>query len=535
MSREKKQSFMGGVTIMAISTIFVKICGAIYKIPLNNILRAEGLVHFQSAYNIYAILLTVSTTGLPLALSKLVSEAHAANRRTQIRRCFYTAMSLFVILGIAGTAVMFFFADQLAVAINNSLASGAIRALSISVISVSIMCAYRGFAQGRQNMLPTAVSQFIEAFFKMVVGLPLAWYIIRLGRPLEDGAAAAILGVSAGTVLAMFYMILNYRKHRGPILWGTDVPQSYGTIVKRLLGLGIPITIGQASMSLLNMLDQTICLGQLQNVLGLGERAAANLYGEYSFSNTLFNLPAAFLPTITVSLIPAISVAVVQKNHREINQIVSTSFRLIAVLAIPAGVGLSVLAGPILLMLYPAEQETAVAATYHLHLLGIASIFVCIMLLTNSIMQARGKVQLPGYTMILGGIVKVAINYVLVGNPDVNIKGAPLGTLICYGLIALVNLAIVHRLLEEKPNYFFIFVKPVIASAIMGAAAWASHGLLSQLIGGSYMKDSLCTLCAVGIAVMVYLILVIALRMITREDLKMIPHGEKLARLLHVK
>ena len=183
-------------------------------------------------------------------------------------------------------------------AINNSLASGAIRALSISVISVSIMCAYRGFAQGRQNMLPTAVSQFIEAFFKMVVGLPLAWYIIRLGRPLEDGAAAAILGVSAGTVLAMFYMILNYRKLRGPILWGTDVPQSYGTIVKRLLGLGIPITIGQASMSLLNMLDQTICLGQLQNVLGLGERAAANLYGEYSFSNTLFNLPAAFLPKI---------------------------------------------------------------------------------------------------------------------------------------------------------------------------------------------------------------------------------------------
>ena len=271
------------------------------------------------------------------------------------------------------------------------------------------------------------------------------------------------------------------------------------------------------------------------NAAALGERAAANLYGEYSFSNTLFNLPAAFLPTITVSLIPAISVAVVQKNHREINQIVSTSFRLIAVLAIPAGVGLSVLAGPILLMLYPAEQETAVAATYHLHLLGIASIFVCTMLLTNSIMQAHGKVQLPVYTMILGGIVKVAINYVLVGNPDVNIKGAPLGTLICYGLIALVNLAIVHRLLEEKPNYFFIFVKPVIASAIMGAAAWASHGLLSQLIGGSYMKDSLCTLCAVGIAVMVYLILVIALRMITREDLKMIPHGEKLARLLHVK
>ncbi len=535
MSREKKQSFMGGVTIMAISTIFVKICGALYKIPLNNILGEKGVTHFMSAYNIYAVLLTLSTTGLPLALSKLISEAHSTNRRTQIRRCFYTAMALFVILGIAGSAVMFFFAEELAAMMNNSLAYWPIKALSISVVCVSIMCAYRGFAQGRQNMVPTAVSQFIEAFFKMVVGLPLAWYFIHLGKSLEIGAAGAILGVSAGSVLAMLYMIFNYRKNRGPILWGTDVPQSYGTIVKRLLGLGIPITIGQASMSILNLLDQAIILGQLQDVLGLTEDAAAGLCGQYTFSSTLFNLPAAFLPAVTVSLIPAISVAVVRQNHGEVNRIVSTSFRLIAALAIPAGVGLSVLAGPILLMLYPSKQQTAVAATYHLHMLGIASIFVCIMLLTNSIMQAHGKVKLPIYTMILGGVVKVAINYMLVGNPDINIKGAPIGTLACYGLVALVNLAIVHRLLEEKPNYFFIFSKPVIASAAMGAAAWASHGLLSGVIGGSYMKNSLCTLCAVGIAVVVYLILVIALRMITKADLKMIPHGDKLAKLLHVR
>ena len=535
MSREKKQSFMGGVTIMAISTIFVKICGALYKIPLGNILGDEGLTYFQSAYSIYAVLLTLSTTGLPLALSKLISEAHAANRRTQIRRCFYTAMILFVALGIAGTAVMFFFAEELAALMHNSLAYWSIRALSVSVICVSILCAYRGFAQGRQNMVPTAVSQFIEALFKLVIGLPLAWYIIHEGRSLEFGAAGAIIGVSAGTVLAMLYMIVNYRRHRGPILWGTDVPQSNGTIVRRLLGLGIPITIGQASMSLLNLLDQTMIMGQLQNVLGLAERQAARLYGQYTFSSNLFNLPSAFLPAVTVSLIPAISVAVVQKNHTEIKRIVSTSFRLIAVLAIPAGVGLSALAGPILLMLYPSKQEAAMAATYHLHYLGLASIFVCLMLLTNSIMQAHGKVRLPIYTMILGGAVKVAINYVLVGNPDINIKGAPIGTLACYGLIALVNLTIVHRLLEEKPNYLFIFAKPAIASAVMGAAAWASHGLLSRFIGGSYMKNSLCTLCAVGLAVVVYLVLVIALRMITREDLKMIPHGDKLAKLLHVR
>ena len=193
-----------------------------------------------------------------------------------------------------------------------------------------------------------------------------------------------------------------------------------------------------------------------------------------------------------------------------------------------------VLAGPLFLLLYPSRRETAIAATYHLQMLGIASIFVCVMLLTNSIMQAHGRVNLPIYTMFAGGALKVGINYTLVSNPDINIKGAPIGTLICYGLIALLNLAIVSHMLEKKPNYLAIFAKPVIASAAMGGTAWAVHGLLRHVLHGGYVKESLCTMLAVGAAVIVYLILVIALRMITREDLKMIPHGAKLAKLLRL-
>lgn len=534
MSREKKQSFMGGVTVMAISTVFVKICGALYKIPLNNILGDEGVTHFNSAYNIYALLLTLSTAGLPLALSKLISEADATNRRTQMRRCFHAAMGVFVVLGAVGSAVMLLFTEQLAAMLHNSLAYWPIKCLGVSVICVSVMCAYRGFAQGRQNMVPTAVSQFIEAFAKLAVGLPLAWYLIRSGYPLEIGAAGAIVGVSAGIVLAMLYMVANYRKYRGPIMWGTDRAQSYGTIIRRLLALGIPITIGQAGMSLFNTLDQSIILGQLQNVLGMTEQAAAKLYGQYIFSSTLFNLPSSFLPAVAVSLVPAVTAAVTRRDHREVNRVVTTSFRLIAMLAIPAGTGLSVLAGPILLLLYPSRRETAIAATYHLQMLGIASIFVCVMLLTNSIMQAHGRVNLPIYTMFAGGALKVGINYTLVSNPDINIKGAPIGTLICYGLIALLNLAIVSHMLEKKPNYLAIFAKPVIASSAMGGTAWAVHGLLRHVLHGGYVKESLCTMLAVGAAVIVYLILVIALRMITREDLKMIPHGAKLAKLLRL-
>lgn len=526
---------MGGVTVLAISTVFVKLCGALYQIPLGNILGEEGITHFNSAYNIYSVLLTLSTAGLPLALSKLISEANATGRRNQMRRCFNTAMALFVAIGIVGTAIMLLFTEQLAAWLNNSMAYWPIKALGVSVICVSIMCAYRGFAQGRQNMVPTAVSQFIEAFFKLVIGLPLAWYLIHIGKGLEIGAAGAIVGVSAGIVLAMIYMVIDYRKHRGPILWGTDKAQSHATILKRLLALGIPITIGQAGMSLLNLIDQKIILGQLQNVMGLTELEAAALYGQYTLSSKLYNLLPAFLPAVAISLVPAISVAVTRQDHREVGRVVSTSFRLISVLAVPAGVGLSVLAGPILKMLYPLQPKAAVAATYHLHLLGIASIFMCIMLLTNSIMQAHGKVQLPIYTMLIGGVVKVGINYLLVGNPNINIKGAPIGTLVCYALIALINLAIVARLLEKKPNYPAIFFKPVLASAVMGAAAWASHGLLGRILTGGYAKESLATLLSICAAVAVYLILVVALRMVTREDLKMIPKGEKLARILHIR
>lgn len=539
---------MGGVTVLAISTVFVKLCGALYKIPLNNILGDQGVTHFMSAYNIYAFLLTLSTAGLPLALSKLISEANATNRQNQIRRCLRTALVLFVSMGAVGSAAMLLFTEELAAWMNNSMAYYPIKALGISVVCVTIMCAFRGYAQGRQNMVPTAVSQFLEAFFKLVVGLPLAWLLIRQGMGIEFGAAGAIVGVSIGTVLATLYMAINYFRSR-PTLQGGDTPQSYGMILRRLLGLGIPITIGQAGMSLLNLLDQKIIMGQLQSLtekqIASGtlapmtameiEGASSALYGQYTFSSTLFNLPASFLPAVAISLVPAISVAVARKEHREVNRVVTTSFRLIGMLALPAGVGMSVLAGPILQLLYPAQTAAATAATYHLQILGIASIFVCIMLLTNSIMQAHGKVYLPICTMLIGGTAKVVINYILVGNPAINIKGAPIGTLVCYCLIALINLIIVRNMLAEKPNYFAIFFKPVLASTVMGAAAWASHGLLSRAFSGGYGANALATFLAIGIAVAVYFILVLALRIITAEDLRMIPKGEKIARLLRIR
>ena len=187
MSKEKKQSFIGGTMILAIAVAVVKVIGALYKIPLGNILGTEGMTHFNSAYNIYSVLLSISTAGLPLAVSKLVSEARALGRYNQSRRVLSVAMWLFVVLGAAGTSLMFFWAEPLAAAMNNTLAYWPIRALSVSVVCVCVMSAFRGYTQGQGNMMPSAISQVIEAAFKLVVGLLLAWYFVSAGLGVDIG------------------------------------------------------------------------------------------------------------------------------------------------------------------------------------------------------------------------------------------------------------------------------------------------------------------------------------------------------------
>ena len=530
MSKEKKQTFLGATATLGLAVIVVKIIGALYKIPLNNILGDEGVTYFNASYKIYSFLLSLSTAGLPVALSKLVAESRALGKYNQSRKLLRLALILFTAIGAVGTAVMFFFTADLAALMNNSLAYAPIKALSFSVVCVCMMSAFRGYTQGSENMVPSAISQVIEAVFKLVVGLALAWYLVDAGFGLDIGAAGAIMGVTISTVLALGYMIVSHLRHRGDTPASTDVPQRYRTLLKRLLAIGIPITIGASGMSLITLIDQSLIMGRLQDVLGLTERAAAALNGQYEFSMTLFNLPSSFIPPITMSLVPAVSAALTRRDHRRVGKLVNTSLRLTTLLAFPAGVGLSVLAGPILILLYPAQYDAAVAATYHLQILGLASVFVCIMLLTNAILQAHGRAKVPIITMLIGGAVKVAANFILVGNPDINIKGAPIGTLLCYALICLLNLICINRVLVSRPSYAQLFLKPLLATAGMAVVAKVSYDLLSAPLG-----NSLATLGAIALAAVVYVVLVMLLRIITREDLEMLPKGEKLAKFLHVR
>lgn len=537
-NQSKKQTFLAGTAILAAAVAAVKLIGFFYKIPLNNILGAEGKTYFNTAYEIYNVLLTVSTAGLPLAISKLTSEAHAQGRENEKRKIFRTAIWLFFGLGLAGALLMFFGAGALANFQNNEAAYWPIRALAPAVFCVCLLACMRGYTQGQGNMKPTAISQVLEALCKLGIGLPLAWYLLNtLGMGLEFGAAGAILGVTIGTVASMLFLIAYLATHpnRAESL---DTPRSSGALMKRILAIGVPITLSNSAMSIITLVDTKVILGQLQHALGMTEDAASILKGQYSYAMDMPNMVASFVYPVTMSLIPFAAAALARKDHTGAGRIISSAFRLIAILALPAGIGLSVLSTPIMRLVLPAQPEDALAAGPHLQLLGIACIFICIMILTNAILQTYGKEKLPILTVIIGGVVKVVMNYILVGNPDINIHGAPVSTLCCYMVIAGLNLFFVWKYSPEKPRYFQIFAKPVVASVLMGAAAWAGYGFLDRALesgGTSYVGNAVATLGGILAGVVVYFVLVIALRILRAEDLRGVPHGEKLVRLLHLK
>lgn len=536
MSTQKKQSFLGGAAILAAAVVIVKAIGAFYKLPLNNILGAQGKTYFNTAYYIYNVLLTISTAGLPLAISKLTSEAHAQGRENEKRKIFRTAIWLFFALGLCGSLLMYFKAAALADFMENSMAYLPIRALAPAVFCVCLLACMRGYTQGQGNMKPTAASQVLEALCKLGIGLPLAWYVLSMGASLDTGAAGAILGVTVGTVISMLFLIGYLLRHRSPSA-SLDVPSGSGTLMRKILAIGIPITLSNSAMSLISAIDTKIVMGRLQGGLLLTEEAAATLNGQYGFAMDMVNMAASFVYPVTMSLIPFAAAAMARKDYREADHTVSSAFRLIALLALPAGVGLSVLSTPIMKLVLPSQQTDAVAAGPHLQILGIACIFICVMILTNAILQTYGKVRIPIFTVIAGGATKIAMNYVLVGNPDINIHGAPISTLCCYMVIVGLNLFFVWKYSPQKPRYLALFLKPAIASAAMGGAAWACQGLVYRAMSGhsDFGANALSTLLGIGAGVLVYGVLVLTLGILRAEDLRSIPHGEKLIKILRLK
>lgn len=531
---EKKQNYLHGAAILTAGVIIMKVLGAIYKIPIGNLLGDEGNAMFTSAYTVYSVFLALATAGLPVALSRMISESDTRGRQLQIRRTFSVALWAFFVLGAISSGIMFFFPEWLAGILNNPDAALSIRVLSPSVLLVCLTSAYRGFIQGHGNMIPTTVGQVLEVLIKVVVGLALAWVFARAGAERAVTSAGAIFGVTAGSLAVLVYMVIAKRKNYKPAPAAEpDVPDSRGEIFKELLRIGIPIALSSIVLSIINLIDSGLCMARLQNAAGFSYVDAKVLYGVYGKAQYIFNIPAAFITPLTISVIPAIAGQIALNNRTEASKISEDSLRISMALSLPMGIGLAVISEPAMKVLYPGANEAGPAL---LCVLGIASVFVCFSLMTTAVLQATGREKLTAYSIIAGGLVKIAINWVLVAIPEVNIYGAPVGTLGCYLTMCLFNLVFIFRSFDKKPSILNIIARPLLASAVMGAAAYGVYYALAGVLDYSqriYMTAGMCL--AVLVAVAVYAVLAIKLRAVTAEDMKLIPKGEKLAKLLHMK
>ena len=593
MAAAKPNTFFGGAAILAMGILVVKVIGLFYKIPLVNIIGSEGSADFNNAYNIYSVLLTISTAGLPVAVSKMVSEANALGRQNQVHKVFRLSLAAFLTLGVVSFLIMYFGSEQLAGMMHDSLAAAGIRALAPAVICVGCLSAFRGYAQGHGNMTPTAVSQILEALCKLVIGLGLAYWLVRAGQPSHVAAAGAITGVTVGTILALAYMIFNVVSTRMREEKDTqDAPDSARRILSTLMKIAIPITISSSMVGIVTVIDSALVQGQIQKVLisdpdswalyqqvvdfvpleaardawqqavssgaaaeavsqlyGAVELAAENisrsLYGNYSGALTIYNLPLSLMAAITASVIAAVSAALARRDRRGAARITGSALRITALLAFPMGVGLFVLGTPIIRLIFP-ELDASVAGPL-LSTLGIASIFVCLMLVCNSVLQAHGFINLPVVIMALGGVVKIVTNYNLVAVPTIGISGAPVGNVLCFGLCMVLDLVVIARVIHGRPDYLPLLAKPAAAAGVMGLGAWAVYGLLSKLLSYEEVTQAgetiqtlgktgngIAVMGAILIAVIIYAVLVVALRAISREDLSLMPKGDKIAKILRL-
>ena len=550
MAGKKGQNYLHGAAILTLGVVIMKILGFFYKVPLGNLLGDEGYSMFMGAYSIYNIFFTLATAGLPVALSRLVAEADARGRVQQEEKTFRVALASFTVLGLVFGAVLFFFPNWLAtVYLENPDAGPSVRAMAPAILLVCMVSAYRGYCQGNGNMLPTTVDEVLEVLFKVISGLIIAVLVLRSFHPgdpmaLPMGSAGAIFGVSIGSTVSLLYMVLYKKRHysrlaapftAGIVHPGSDTNRgkvdSAGKIVSDLFRIGVPIAFGACILAILNSVDSKLCMNRLQSAAGFSYREAKILYGVYGKAQTLFNLPAAFITPLTISIVPAISGALSKGEKTTAAHVSENSVRIAAVMAAPMGIGLAVLAGPIMAVLFPGSH---LAGEGLLRVMGFASFFVCLLLMENAILQASGGEKLTMRTMIIGGVVKIVVNWFLVAQRPINIHGAPIGTLVSYLVMVLINYVFLCRRLRERPKLTHILVKPLAASTLMGLTAWAVYGLGSRLLHGGRIGTLLSMAAAILVAIAVYFVVVVVWRMITKEDMALLPGGEKLAKLLHM-
>ncbi len=525
--QNKKQTFLQGAIILLVANLMVKIIGALFKIPLQHLLLDEGMGVFNVAYQFYTAMFVISTAGVPVALSKMVSESYTLGRNKEIRSIIRIAGLVFITLGGLCSAFLYFGAGWIGDVIQNPAAVLPMKAVAPSVFFVACISIVRGYYQGKSDMMPTAMSQLVEALGKLFLGLGFAAFGMYKGVAVEVCTALAILGITIGEGIAAIGIWVYYLRDPARHARGKSAEYRGGKkLVHNLLWLVIPITLTNSVTSLTTLVDTTMVVSRLQSI-GYSLSEANELFGMYNGKAfTMYNLPQTLIVALSISIVPAIAGAMAQHDHALTAKNLGSAMRIAMLIALPAGTGYFILSGPIIDMLFAGDPNVGAAC---LRVLSFAIPFVALVSLTNAVLQAAGRVRVPVISMLIGGVIKVIVNYTLVGMPNVNIYGAPFGTLVCYAFITTVNL-IVLRKYVRLPSLDKLLIRPMAACIGMGAGAFITYKLVSGLLG-----NTVGVALAICVAGALYLVLLLALGALEKDDVLMMPKGQKLARLLRLK
>lgn len=519
---KKSHTFVYGAIVLGVCSFLAKLMGAVFRIPLTHILGAEGMGLYQMVFPLYALLLTISSGGLPSALSRIIAEKTTKNQTDLARKAFTTALITLTGFGIICSLVVLIFHRLIALAQGNSSAALSYIAIAPSIVFVAVISAFRGYFQGKQNMFPSALSQIIEQFVKMAAGLSLAYALKGYG--LTMGVFGAVLGVTLSELVAMIVIVWQYfqDKERLKLSYPKGELNKY---VKLIYAISIPMTISSIIMPITQLIDSVLVINILSQ--SLSTQVSTTLYGLFSGTvGSLVNMPVVLLISISIALIPSIVASKAKGHISAVEAKSALALKLTIILSLPCFVGLLIYSRPIIDFLYGGSlkvsqvNEPLVAARL-LSIYSVSVVFVSVLTVTSSILQSLGYNFVPVKNLLIGAAIKIMLNFFLLDL--LGIYGAPFSSLACYATAMTLNLISLKKRIKIRWEITNFVLKPLIAAGLMGLCAYYSYQLFN------YVFDyRLALIIAIGLSVVVFLGLCLAMNILSDQEIADIPILKKL-------
>ncbi len=520
---EFTKGMIGGTLSLTVATLMVKLLGLIYKIPLSYILGDSGMGYFNSAYTIYSLFYIISVSGVPKAITLLVTEGRTRGLNREAENTYKVAVKTFTYVGIIISVILFVFSAPLAKLIGNINSAESLMLIAPSIIFTSVCGVMRGYLCADMKFYRVASSQVIDALGKTMFGIALALMGFKLNLPEKYISALTILGASLGAFLSFVYLKITIKKDKtrekaGQIREPLCAPVSS---IKRILKIALPLTVGAVAINLTNIVDLALIMKRLI-VAGYTQEQANALYGNYTTMVTpMLALAGAFISPITVSAMPELARAYTKGDLEVYNKKFELSLMLVSFLIIPVFFGFTFFAPEVLMLIFD-DSGAAIAAPL-LALSGSTVVFMAFNLLTTMALEACGYVKAPIYTTLAATFIKIIAGYFMIGDPRFGISGAAIGTVIFYVLAFLIGGIILLKKCKIKIPLLKCFMLPFLNSVLM---VFITKSIIKTLFGEDI--SALKSICSILCCMFIYAFFAVLFYIIGAGRLKIRQNARKL-------